>query len=145
MDGRMITRGSVPPIHMGSFPDALENVLDVFKGDILPGDVFISNDPYQGGMHLPDIYVFKPIFVGGEPQVVAIALNHFSDMGGRVAGSMAHDSREIFAEGLRIPPIKLYEAGKLNEAVFKILEENVRIRRIILGDLRALVGGLPWG
>ena len=140
MNDRVMAQGFCAPIHMGSFPDALENVLDVFKGDILPGDVFISNDPYQGGMHLPDIYVFKPIFVGGEPQVVAIALNHFSDMGGRVAGSMAHDSREIFAEGLRIPPIKLYEAGKLNEAVFKILEENARIRRIILGDLRALVG-----
>ncbi len=140
MNGRVMAQGFCAPIHMGSFPDALENVLDIFKGNILPGDVFITNDPYQGGMHLPDIYVFKPIFVGGEPQVVAIALNHFSDMGGSVAGSMAHDSKEIFAEGLRIPPVKLYEAGKLNEAVLKILEENVRIRRIIMGDLRALVG-----
>ena len=107
-NGKLVAQGLTIPLHLGSIPTALDSVLDYFEGDIQPGDVFIMNDPYEGGMHLPDVFIFKPIFVEGEQLAIAATISHQADIGGRVPGSNASDSTEIFQEGLRIPPIKLY-------------------------------------
>ena len=136
-NGKLVAQGLTIPLHLGSIPTALDSVLDHFKGDIQPGDVFIMNDPYEGGMHLPDVFIFKPIFVEGEQLAIAATISHQADIGGRVPGSNASDSTEIFQEGLRIPPIKLYMAGELNETMWRLIEKNVRIPIQVLGDMRA--------
>ena len=99
--------------------------------------MFILNDPFDGGMHLPDIFIFQPIFVGGERIAYAATICHHADVGGRVPGSNASDSTEIYQEGLRIPPLKFYDRGRANEAIWAFVERNVRIPIQVFGDLRA--------
>ncbi|QXM26043.1 hydantoinase B/oxoprolinase family protein [Elioraea tepida] len=89
-----------------SIPVALRAALDHFGSDIAPGTCLILNDPFSGGMHLPDIFVFRPLFHAGRIVAIAATICHHTDVGGRVAGSNASDSTEIFQEGLRIPPLK---------------------------------------
>ena len=88
-------------------------------------------------MHLPDIFLFQPIFHKGRRVAFAATICHHTDVGGRVAGSNASDSTEIYQEGLRIPPLKLYEAGKRNETLTALIRTNVRLPSQVLGDLRA--------
>jgi len=144
-NGKLVAQGLTIPLHLGSIPTALDSVLDHFKGDIQPGDVFIMNDPYEGGMHLPDVFIFKPIFVEGEQLAIAATISHQADIGGRVPGSNASDSTEIFQEGLRIPPIKLYMGGELNKTMWRLIEKNVRIPIQVLGDMRAQLSACTIG
>ena len=95
------------------------------------------NDPFDGGMHLPDIFVFKPLYVDGKRLAFAATVCHHTDVGGRVAGSNASDSTEIYQEGLRIPPLKMYDAGRRNDTLFAFIEKNVRVPVKVFGDLRA--------
>jgi len=136
-DGRMIAQGLSLPLHLGSIPDAMDCVLDRWGGDIAPGDVIILNDPYHGGMHLPDIFMFKPVFVEGDLFGFTVLVAHHNDMGGRVPGSSAADSTEIYQEGIRIPVVKLYEKGEPNGTLFDLLQLNVRQPEVILGDVQA--------
>lgn len=136
-EGNLVAQGLCLPLHLGSLPDGLAAVLNRFEDDIKPGDVFILNDPYEGGTHLPDIYLYKPIFIDNILLGFASAIAHHTDIGGRVAGGNACDSTEIYQEGLRIPPVKLYEAGRPIHALFEIIERNIRIPQNALGDLRA--------
>ena len=136
-EGKLVAQGLTLPGHLGSIPTALEAVLRHFRDDMVPGDVFIMNDPFDGGMHLPDIFIFKPIYVEGERLAFSASVCHHTDVGGRVAGSNASDSTEIYAEGLRIAPLKLYEGGKPNQTLFTIIEKNVRVPVRVFGDLRA--------
>ena len=136
-DGHLVAQGLTLPGHLGSIPSALEAVMRRYADDMGPGDVFIMNDPFDGGMHLPDIFVFKPIYVAGELMAFAATVCHHTDVGGRVAGSNASDSTEIYAEGLRIAPLKMYEGGKRNETLFTFIEKNVRMPVRVFGDLRA--------
>ena len=135
--GRMIAQGLSLPLHLGSIPDAMDFVRAEFGDDIAPGDVVILNDPYHGGMHLPDIFMFMPVFIGDRLFGYTILVAHHNDMGGRVPGSSAADSTEIYQEGIRIPVVKLYEKGVPNETLFKLLELNVRQPEVILGDIQA--------
>ena len=136
-DGKLVAQGLTLPGHLGSIPTALAAVMKRFRDEMGPGDVFIMNDPYEGGMHLPDIFVFKPIYLDGERLAFAATICHHTDVGGRVAGSNASDSTEIYQEGLRIPPLKLYERDKRNETLFSLIEKNVRLPVRLFGDLRA--------
>ncbi|HVH78827.1 MAG TPA: hydantoinase B/oxoprolinase family protein [Stellaceae bacterium] len=186
--GVLVAQGLTLPGHLGSMPTAMASVLTTFGDDIHPGDVFIFNDPFRGGMHLPDVFVFKPIFaplparershskalpldggglgggdrpdraqlaassppprpspiegegaIKGEGERIAwaCAVCHHTDVGGRVPGSNASDSTEIYQEGLRIPPLKLYERGQRNETLFALIQTNVRVPVKVFGDLRA--------
>ncbi len=139
--GRLVAQGLSLPGHLCSIPVALRAALDRFGDDIAEGDILVLNDPYEGGMHLPDIFVFRPIFVPGAAQGGPIAwaatICHHTDVGGRVPGSNASDSTEIFAEGLRIPPLKLYERGHPNATLHRIIEKNVRLPGRVFGDLRS--------
>jgi len=146
--GKLAAQGLTLPGHLGSMPTAMAAIQEAFAGKIAAGDVFILNDPFQGGMHLPDIFVFKPIFApgpggGGEArargELLAYAgtVCHHTDVGGRVPGSNASDSTEIFQEGLRIPPLKLFDRGVRNDTLYALIERNVRVPVKVFGDLRA--------
>ena len=135
--GDLVGQGLTIPLHLGSVPTALQSVLEFFDGDIHPGDLFIMNDPYTGGMHLPDVFIFKPIYYNDERLAFAATVCHHVDVGGRVPGSNASDSTEIYQEGLRIPPTKLYARGERNETLWRLIEANVRLPVQIFGDLRA--------
>jgi N-methylhydantoinase B len=135
--GQLVAQGLCLPLHLGSLPDGMAAVLNRYGDRIEEGDVFILNDPYEGGTHLPDIYMYRPIFVEGTLIGFAAAIAHHTDIGGRVAGGNACDSTEIYQEGLRIPPVKLYEAHRPVQALFDVIERNVRVPRNALGDLRA--------
>jgi N-methylhydantoinase B len=137
--GRMIAQGLSVALHLGSIPDAMDWVLKKYGDTLAPGDVVVLNDPYQGGMHLPDIFMFKPVFVGERLLGYAVVVAHHNDMGGRVPGSSAADSTEIFQEGLRIPVLKLYERGKVNQTLMDLIAINVRIPDVVLGDIQAQV------
>lgn len=135
--GRILAQAKTVALHLGAVPDAIAVVLDEYGDDLDPGDVIILNDPYAGGMHLPDIFMFKPIFHGDALQGFTVVIAHHSDVGGRVPGSNASDSTEIFQEGLRIPPLKLYAAGRADRSLFALLRKNVRLPDMLIGDLQA--------
>ncbi len=135
--GRLAAQGLALPGHLCSIPVALQAVLRHFGDDIAEGDILINNDPYDGGMHLPDIFIFKPLFANGKPVAYAATICHHTDVGGRVPGSNASDSTEIYAEGLRIPPLKLYERGKPNTTLLRMIDRNVRLPGRVLGDIRS--------
>lgn len=136
-NGRLVAQGLTLPGHLGSIPTALESVMRHIGGSMHEGDIYCLNDPFDGGMHLPDIFVFKPLYHEGKRLAFAATVCHHTDVGGRVAGSNASDSTEIYAEGLRIPPLKLYDRGVRNETLMAIIERNVRLPVRLFGDLRA--------
>jgi N-methylhydantoinase B len=144
-EGRMIAQARTIAQHLGAIPDAMQSVLREFGGRLHPGDVVVMNDPYEGGMHIPDVFLFLPIFAGdpdhqgaeGDLEGFSVVIGHQTDMGGRVPGSNASDSTEIYQEGLRLPPVKLYERGFMSHAVRRIIERNVRVPDRVLGDLGA--------
>ena len=136
-EGRLIAQAKTIAQHLGAVPDAMQSVRHEFAGDLHPGDVVVMNDPYAGGMHIPDVFLFLPIFVEGTLEAFAVVIGHQTDMGGRVPGSNASDSTEVYQEGLRIPPVKLYERGVPSRAVHRIIEKNVRVPDRVLGDIGA--------
>ena len=139
-NGKMIASGLTMALHLGSFPDAMRQLLSQYDGNINPGDMFIWNDPYGGGgMHLPDVYIVKPVFHAGEIEGFATTLVHQIDLGGAAPGSNAVFSTEIYQEGLRIPIIKLYDRDAPNETFFRILEKNTRLPDKVAGDMRAQI------
>ena len=127
---------------MGGMPPALAACVEQYEGRIFPGDILVNNDPYEGGSHLPDIFMFKPVFAGETLVAYACAMSHHTDVGGRVAGGNSSDCTEIYQEGLRIPPLKLYERGEPNRTLFRIIEKAVRVPDKVLGDVRGQVSAL---
>ena len=136
-DGQMVAQAKTIAQHLGAIPEAIDSVLTKFEGDIHEGDVIIMNDPYHGGMHLPDIFMFVPIFSEGKRRAFTVVICHHTDVGGRVPGSNASDSTEIYQEGLRIPPLKLYDRGVLNTTLEALIKINVRVPELVWGDLSA--------
>ena len=136
-DGRMIAQAKTIALHLGAIPEAMNALLARYGEDLQPGDAVIVNDPYEGGMHLPDIFMFAPFFHEDTLEGFCVVICHHTDVGGRVPGSNASDSTEIFQEGLRIPLVKLYEGGKVNEMLERLIGLNVRVPELVLGDLRA--------
>jgi len=136
-DGQMVAQAKTIAQHLGAIPEAMESVLAKYGDDLHDGDVVVMNDPYHGGMHLPDVFMFVPLFFEGKRRAFAVVICHHTDVGGRVPGSNASDSTEIYQEGLRIPPLKLYERGKLNETLEALIKINVRVPDRVWGDLSA--------
>ncbi|MDE0808148.1 MAG: hydantoinase B/oxoprolinase family protein [Alphaproteobacteria bacterium] len=135
--GSMIAQAKTIALHLGAVPEAMASVLTKYGDDLHDGDAIIMNDPYQGGMHLPDIFMFTPIFLEGRLEGFSVVICHHTDMGGRVPGSNASDSTEIYQEGLRIPVLKYYDKGVLNETLHASIACNVRVPDLVLGDLKA--------
>jgi N-methylhydantoinase B len=134
--GQIAAQGLTLPAHLGSIPEAMASIIRHYGDQMQPGDVYCLNDPFDGGMHLPDLFVIKPIFYLNERVAMAATVCHHTDMGGRVAGSNASDSTEVYAEGLRIPPLKMYDRGTPNETLVAFIEKNVRLPARVLGDIR---------
>src|SRR3954471_2588935 len=137
IQGNMVAQGPDLPIHLGSMPDAVRAVVRAFP-DAAPGDVFIHNDPYQGGSHLPDVNVVAPAFHEGRLLGFGCVRAHWPDIGSATPGSYGAVT-EIYGEGLRLPPIRLYRDGKPDPSVEAIIFANVRTPTERLGDLRAQV------
>jgi N-methylhydantoinase B len=136
-DGQMVAQAKTIALHLGAIPEAITAVLAEFGDDLHDGDAVIMNDPYHGGMHLPDIFMFMPIFHGGKRYAFSVVICHHTDVGGRVPGSNASDSTEIYQEGIRIPPLKLYARGRLDRTLEKLIKINVRVPERVWGDLQA--------
>ena len=138
--GQVVAHGLTMALHLGSFPDAMAALMRSHGNDMRPGDMFVFNDPYvAGGMHLPDVYIVKPLFWDGELEGFAATVVHQIDVGGIAPGSTAVYAREIFQEGLRIPILKLYDEGEPNRTFFEIMALNTRMPEKLAGDLQAQV------
>jgi N-methylhydantoinase B len=144
-DGAMVAQGLTLPLHLGAFPDAVGAVLQRFGNSLAPGDVYVMNDPYRGGMHLPDVFMFRPVFADSVLIGFSAIVGHQADIGGRCPGGNACDSTEIFQEGLRIGPTRLVAAGVDCEAVWDLIGGNVRMADRVLGDFRAQIAALKVG
>jgi N-methylhydantoinase B len=142
--GRLIAQADHIPVHVGALPWATLAVEERFK-DVKPGDVILLNDPYHGGSHLPDLTAFVPIFDGARRLLWTIVRAHQSDIGGATHGGYNPGATEIYQEGLRVPPVKLYEAGKLRDDLLDLLALNIRNPREFRGDLAAMVGAAHLG
>ena len=143
--GEMIAQGVTIPLHLGSVPFAMETLFAKFGDDMSPGDVFIMNDPFEGGMHIPDIFIVQPVFWEGRRIAFAVTTAHHLDLGGRLPGSSACDNTEIFQEGFRIPWMRLYHQGEPDEAIFTLIRANVRVPQMTIGDIRAQLAACHIG
>jgi N-methylhydantoinase B len=128
------------PSFIGTLPKTVKHFVGEFEtSSMRPGDVFITNDPWLGTGHLPDVNVARPIFRDGTLVAFAASVAHSPDIGGRVR---APDAREVFEEGLRIPMMRLYEAGRPNESLLQLIRGNVRVPDQVIGDLEAQLAAL---
>ena len=143
--GETIAQAVTIPLQLGSIPNAMKTLFERFGERFTPGDVYIVNDPFDGASHTPDVFVVKPSFLGSRLLGFAVTIAHHADVGGRVPGSCACDSTEVFQEGLRLPWLRLYDAGEPVDAIFEILRANVRVPRELLGDLAAQVAACHIG
>ena len=136
--GGLVSSGAGIPGFIGVLDKSVKAILVRTRDPIVDGDVFVLNDPNFGGVtHLNDVVVAEPVFHDGGLVAWVASIAHWGDIGGKTPGSMAVDVIEIFAEGLRLPPVRLYRAGKRNEAVFEIIQTNSRLPDFVIGDLSA--------
>ncbi|MCZ7590461.1 MAG: hydantoinase B/oxoprolinase family protein [Gaiella sp.] len=144
--GEMIAQSTSLPAQLGLMGPAVRSILARFPvGEMADGDVFILNDPYEGGSHIPDVSIVAPVVHDGRVAGLTASIAHHMDMGGKSPGSLPTDSTEVFQEGIRFPPLRLYRAGVPDEAVHAVLERNVRIPETVLGDLRAQLAATHVG
>ncbi len=141
-DCQLVAQGEGIPIHISALPPAVDAIRDHFGDDIHEGDLFIVNDPYFGGSHLPDITVILPIFFRGKILFYSVNRAHHSDIGGGTHGAYNPSASEIFHEGLRIPPLRLRERGVVREDLLQMLAANVRHSNSFLGDMNAQIGSV---
>jgi N-methylhydantoinase B len=142
--GETAAQDDIIPAFLGTMADTLPEVIAV-AGDVEEGDAFITNDPYKGGTHTPDIQLFLPIIEDGELVAWSGNIAHHSDVGGTNPGTEGYANRSIFEEGLRIPPIRLMQDGQLNEALLRLIENNIRDPESTAGDLRAQLAAAKLG
>jgi len=142
---RLVAQAEHVPIHVGAIPWAVAAVRDAFVDRVQPGDVFLLNDPYHGNNHLPDLTAFVPVFVEGEVAFWSVNRAHQSDIGGSTHGAYNPGATEIWQEGIRITPLKLYDAGVLRDDVMQMIVTNVRHPHDFMGDLRAMIGSARVG
>lgn len=138
-DGAMVAQAEHIPVHLGSMPASVAAALDVF-GELDEGDQVLVSDPYAGGTHLPDWTVVSAVREGGRRLGFVATRAHHADVGGSAPGSMPADATEIFAEGLRIPPVRLVRGGEEDRDLIALLTANTRTPRERIGDLRAQYG-----
>ncbi len=145
-DGRLIAQTAYIPILMGAMPYGFKSILDKFGDNIHEGDIFLSNDPYRAlGTHLPDFLVAKPVFYRGELLFWSAGKGHHADIGGSGICGYNPLARTIWEDGIRIPPVKIYEKGSVVRDVWDLLLLNVRIPHLVEGDLHCQVGAVTIG
>jgi len=146
LQGETLAQAIAIPIHLATLIPCIARIMAEFPPESMrEGDLFCMNDPYLGGTHLPDIAVVMPVFVRGRPLAFAASMTHHQDVGGMAPGSVPTDAREVFQEGIRLPPLKLREGDRFNETLLQILRRNVRIPDMFEGDLMAQVAACSVG
>ncbi|MCC3307782.1 caprolactamase subunit beta [Psychrobacter sanguinis] len=141
----MILQGQDIPIHLGSLMPAMKAVAEYYGDDIHEGDVIYHNDPVFMGSHILDCCMYKPVFYEGELVFWTVCKGHVTDIGGPVPAGYNPDAKEIYAEGLRIPPVKIWEKGVKRRDVINLIHSNMRSRRNQEGDLNAQYGACSVG
>ena len=144
-EGRLVAQAEHVPIHVGAIPWAVRSVREFFGDRVRRGDVYLLNDPYHGNNHLPDLTAFVPVFSGDQLVFWSVNRSHQSDIGGATHGAYNPGATEIWQEGLRITPLRLYEAGVVRDDVLKMIATNVRHPRDFQGDLAAMIGSARVG
>ena len=139
-EGDLIAQGPDHPGHIIPLPWSVQASMEDLGDTLEEGDVILLNDPYRGGTHLNDVTVLWPVFLDGELFCFPAVRAHWADVGGISPGSYTGEATNIFYEGIRIPPIKIYERGELNVSAHRILMSNVRLPEEREGDFRACVG-----
>src|SRR5438270_8432047 len=144
-DLRVVAQAFTQPVHLGSFVELVPRAVRSYGVDRLgPGDMIVSNDPYGGGVHLNDVTVVAPVFVEGAPFGYVANLTHHVDVG-RGAPASIGAFREVFQEGVIIPPVKLVNGGQIVDDVFRLILAQIRSKRETGGDLRAQVAANTTG
>jgi N-methylhydantoinase B len=141
----MILQGQDIPIHLGSLIPAMKAVASYFGDDIHEGDLILHNDPAYAGSHILDVCMYKPVYYKGELVFWSVCKGHLTDIGGPVPAGYNPDAKEIYAEGLRIPPVKIWDKGQPREDVINLLLTNMRARRDQEGDINSLIGACHVG
>src|SRR5262249_44145607 len=144
-EGRLVAQAEHVPIHVGAIPWAVRSVQEFFGDRVRPGDVYLLNDPYHGNNHLPDLTAFVPVFARDRLVFWSINRSHQSDIGGATHGAYNPGATEIWQEGLRITPLRLYEGGAVRDDVLKMIATNVRHPHDFQGDLAAMIGSARVG
>jgi N-methylhydantoinase B len=140
LGGTTLAQACAIPIHLGTLIPAVAELIKEFPVERMrDGDVYMLNDPYRGGTHLPDFAILVPVFSEGRPIALAATMTHHQDVGGKSAGSVPTDATEIYQEGLRVPPVQWAKGGVFDETLTRVLRQNVRMPDVFLGDLHAQV------
>jgi N-methylhydantoinase B len=146
LQGETLAQAVAIPIHLATLIPCVARVLGEFSVEGMhEGDIYCMNDPYLGGTHLPDIAVIMPVFTHGRLLAFAATMTHHQDVGGMAPGSVPTNATEVFQEGIRLPVLKLRDAGRFNDTLLKILRRNVRIPDTFEGDLMAQVAACTVG
>ena len=146
LEGETLAQATAIPIHLATLIPVVRTVIGKFPvGAMRQGDIYIMNDPYSGGTHLPDIALVMPIFSRGRPIAFSAAMTHHQDVGGMSPGSVPTNATEIYQEGIRIPPLKYRDGGEINQTLVDLLTLNVRVPETFMGDLNAQVAACSIG
>jgi len=140
--GQLVSQTNGITVFTGTFSIQTGIILEKFGDQLEPGDIYIMNNPFEGGTHYNDVGIVKPIFVDGELFAFGISISHWTDVGGKSPGSLPADATEIFQEGICFPSVPLYKAGEPQHTVFEMVEANVRLPKMALGDLNAAVASV---
>ena len=146
LEGETLSQALAIPIHLATLIPIVRTLLGKFPPDgMREGDLYVMNDPYLGGTHLPDVAVVMPVLFAGRPIALSAAMTHHQDVGGMSPGSVPPNATEIYQEGIRIPPLKLREGGEFNDTLMQMLALNVRVPEIFMGDLGAQIAACSVG
>lgn len=144
-DGKLISQAEHIPVHLGSMVWCMKKFLENVKDDFEEGDIWMFNDPYISGTHLNDVTVVSPFFFKGKLEGFLCVKAHIVDVGGKVPGSISSDATEIWQEGIVLPPVKIFERGRLRRDILEIFLANVRTPDIAKGDINAIFSAVWRG
>ena len=145
-NGETLAQAIAIPIHLATLIPIVETIARTFPMDEMkPGDLYIMNDPYLGGTHLPDIAIVMPVFFDERPIAFSAAMTHHQDVGGMSPGSVPPNATEIYQEGIRIPPLKLREGNEFTHTLVEMLKLNVRVPQVFMGDIGAQISACTVG
>ncbi len=146
INGETLSQALAVPIHLATLIPVVRALLETYPLDtVKEGDIYILNDPYLGGTHLPDIALMMPVFHDGKPIALSAAMTHHQDVGGMTPGSVPTNATEIYQEGVRIPPLKLRDGDVLNDTFLRMMRQNVRMPESFEGDLNAQIAACTVG
>ena len=146
LEGETLAQATAIPIHLATLIPVVRTVIGKFPvGGMREGDIYIMNDPYHGGTHLPDIALVMPVFFRERPIALSAAMTHHQDVGGMSPGSVPTNATEIYQEGIRIPPLKYRDGDEVNRTLVDMLTLNVRVPETFMGDLNAQVAACSIG